>query len=177
MADMTAPTRIAEYGVRFDHAYYAAAMARLRPFRHAFRFVGHAFLAVAVCLFLFLCAIAIADREWWKVGFAGVPFVGFLVYLRFRAPRGIERLRTVVGYRKSMQVLVTSSGVELVSHPASISLRWSVFSRADIGKRGILLVHDDGTAVWLPEASRTSGSVDDVEQVVTRQIANVDRSR
>lgn len=174
---MTLPSRIGEYRVRFDHTYYAAAMAGLRPFRHAFRFVGYAFLALAVGLFLLMSAIAIADGEWWKVGFAGLPFVGFFAYLKLRAPKGIEKLRTVVGYRAEMEIVVAPAGIELVGPAASTTLRWTVFERADFRAVGVLLVHADGTAVWLPDSARVSGTRESVEQVVSGQVASIRRSR
>jgi len=174
---MNSPHVIAKYRARFDRVYYREAMAKLRPIRHALRWFGVAFLVAAALLFVFMSAVAIADGDWGTVGLTAVPFVAFVVYLRLRAPPDLAKLRSAVDYRDETHIELTASGVELSGGEVTIELRWAAFRRAIVDSDGILLIHDDGSAVWLPDASRSLGERDEVEARIRAALPDVADSR
>ncbi len=162
---------LAAYRARFDRAYYRGAMFALRPRRAR---VGHAFaiacFAGAILLGLLFCGIAAADGEWGKVCIGGIPLAGMLVYLNQRPPPDLALVRSPVPYREEMELLVRGAGIELRGARSSIHLQWAALRLARTDPSGILLLDDEGRAVWLPDSALASGSREDVERVVERVV-------
>lgn len=172
-SDASARTRVAEYDVRVDHAYDRGARRAGLPRKHVHAVASSAFAVLVLALVALVSAIAILDGEWWKVVVAGVPCAALVVYFRLREPADLDHLRTIVAFRERMRILVTDDGVELVGRaPSAAALSWSVIARSKSNGKGIVLVHRDGTLIWLPDAARTSGTREDVQRAIANRVTS-----
>lgn len=144
---------IAEYVIRYDDAYFRSVKAALRPLEYSFRWLPAVLVGGSILLFLLFSAIALADGDWLTVVIPGIAFVGYLVYLRKRAPKDVAHFRRAVDFGSEVRIAISADEVTLRGEAANTELRWRAFRDSSFRTDGILLRLKDGSALWLPDSS------------------------
>ena len=110
--------------------------------------------------------------------FSGVLFGSLLILSianMISKPRTLAKARDRNPLRGTV---VTQSaddnGIDSVSSLGNSHVHWTAFSRAVIYTQGVLLKLPTRNYIWLPDASLTEGSPEEVRQLVTAHVKDVD---
>jgi hypothetical protein len=69
------------------------------------------------------------------------------------------------------------NGIDSVSSMGTSHVHWSAFPRALVYKQGVLLKLQTRNYIWLPDESPTEGSPEDVRQLVSKHVKEVEIGR
>jgi hypothetical protein len=110
--------------------------------------------------------------------FSGVLFGSLLIVSLanlISKPRSLAKARNRNPLRGTVVAQSTGeNGIDSVSSLGSSHLHWAAFSRALVYPKGILRKLKTRNYVWLPDESLTEGSPEDVRQLVTEHVKDVE---